>query len=272
VSYKYFSHNNELLPIEQALVPINRVEYSYGFGVYETIRVNNSVPLFIDKHCERLLISADIIGLENSFSAESIKQNVIELIKENEAPSCNIKMLLVGSSTKDLATLDILCLNPLFVDRKLYRYGAKVITYNYERDFPGAKTLNMLPSYLAYREALNSGAYDALLINHSNCITEGTRTNFFGLKKNHIYSPPVDQILPGISRANVIDVATQYGYKVNEREIKLSEIGQFDSLFLTSTSAKILPINQVDDQVLDFKNEALKELMALYDEFLASQI
>jgi branched-chain amino acid aminotransferase len=268
MAFKYFLHNDEILPLEQAVVPLSRVEYSYGFGAYETIRVNNGSPLFIGDHCKRLMISADIIGLEHGFNAGSIKDNVIKLIKQNEAQACNIKILLIGGDKKDLATLDILCLNPLYVDRKLYSNGAKVITYNYERDFPGSKTLNMLPSYLAYREALRSGAYDAILINRLDCITEGTRTNFFGLKGRQLFSPPVDKILPGISRAHVIEIATQNGFKVTDQTIKLSEINEFDSLFLTSTSTKILPVNQVNGQLLNFKNGALKELIHIYDEFL----
>src|SRR4051794_18431465 len=149
MTYQYFSHNGEILPIEQAVVPLSNVEYSYGFGVYESIRLANGKLLFVKDHCQRLLNSARIIDLEHQFQPEIIENYIKELIDKNRAETCNIKLLLIGGRTAETAELYILCLNPLFPDSALYKRGVECVTYHYERDFPNAKTLNMLPSYLA---------------------------------------------------------------------------------------------------------------------------
>src|SRR3989344_5668234 len=179
MAFKYFSHNGELKPESEAVVPLSNIEYSYGFGEYETIRVANKIPYFLLDHIERLGESARIIGLEHPFLGEAIEKHISGLIKKNEVETANLKMLLIGAQKSEDAQLFIMCLNPLFPDKKLYREGASFVTYEYERAFPHAKTLNMLQSYLAYRNAKENGAYDALLINREGRITEGTRTNFF---------------------------------------------------------------------------------------------
>jgi branched-chain amino acid aminotransferase len=268
MAFKFFSYNGEILPADQAVVPLNSVEYSYGFGVYETIRVNKGEALFLKEHCQRLMESAKIINLEHGFTFESVSKAVNDLVEKNQADTCNIKILLIGGQAPDLY---ILSLNPLFPDRKLYKQGAHTITQHYERPFPHAKTLNMLPSYLAYREAKKAGAYDALAVNRDGNITEGTRTNFFALKGKTIYSPPEKDILLGVTRDNVLKVARQNRFKIAEKDFPLKDIAQYEGVFLTSTSSKLMPVTSVDDHTWPQIAPAIKELMAAFDSFLSGQ-
>lgn len=261
--YKYFSHNGKIRPVEQAHVPLSNVEYTYGFGVYENIRVSKGEAYYAEDHCERLMKSAEIIGLEHSFTPATVQKYIQELITTNEAEACNVKILLVGGHDADSANLYILCLNPLFPDRKLYKTGAHAIIYEYERSYPQAKTLNMLPSYLAYREAKKAGAYDALLIDRYRNIVEGTRTNFFTTKGKTIYSPPEEQILLGVTRDKVLQTARQLGFEIVEQEIPLAHINDYDGAFITSTSSKIMPLSSIDEAQLEIP-ETLRELMRAF--------
>ena len=160
---KFISYNGKLIPEKDATVPISNVELSYGFGVYETVRISHGVAQFLDEHLERLMHSAKIIGLEHQFNPTLIEKSIHELVKTNKADTCNLKILLIGAPKKEDANIYIMTHNPLFPDKKLYRDGAHTTMYKYERALPEAKTLNMLMSYLAYREAKKAGAYDALL-------------------------------------------------------------------------------------------------------------
>src|SRR3989338_7314289 len=159
MEFKYFSRNGQVLPITEAAVPLSNIEYSYGFGVYESIRFANGRIYFLDDHIERLLESARIIDLPHTFTPDAIKMFVRELMDKNEPEACNIKILLIGAPRAEDAILNILCLNPHFPDKKLYRDGVSCITYQYERPFPHAKSLNMLESYLAYTKAREAGAH-----------------------------------------------------------------------------------------------------------------
>lgn len=263
-TYKYFSNNGKILPLDQAQIPLSNVEYAYGFGVYENIRVSKGEIHYVEDHCQRLMKSAEIIGLEHNFFSLNIQKYIKELISANQAETCNIKILLIGGRDADSANLYILCLNPLFPDRKLYKTGAHAITYEYERLYPQAKTLNMLPSYLAYRQAKKAGAYDALLIDRYRNIVEGTRTNFFTIKDKTIYSPPEEQILLGVTRDKVLQTARELGFEIVEQEIPLTHISDYDGAFITSTSSKIMPLSSIDETQLAIP-ETLRELMRAFD-------
>jgi branched-subunit amino acid aminotransferase/4-amino-4-deoxychorismate lyase len=255
-----------LLSVSEAVISLADVEYSYGFGVYETIRVVKGGARFLDDHCARLMNSAQVINLEHPFSIKVVKDAVEALITKNKVETCNLKVLLIGGKTKDSANLYIECLAPLYPDRKLYTQGAKVITRKYERYLPQAKTLNMLGSYLAYRDARSQGAYDALLINNQGYITEGTRTNFFAIKENTLFSAPEKDILLGVTRDHVIKVAETNGFKIVERTIKPSELPDYDGAFLTSTSTKIMPIASVDGFTWPEISPHIKLLMQKFSE------
>lgn len=265
MAYPYFSRNGKILPADLAVVPLSDIHYAYGFGVYETVRAAEGKPRFMDAHAERLMESARIIGLAHTFSKDSVSKSVKDLIIRNKIDTCNIKILLLGGATPEQASLEIMCLNPRYPDRKLYKQGARSITRKIERPFPHAKTLNMLPSYLAHRDAMAAGAYDALLVNRHDCITEGTGTNVFAIKGRTIFSPPEADILLGVTRDNMLKAARKNDYKIQQKELKLDSIREYDNLFLTSTSTKIMPIKSVDDYEWESISPDLLRLMQIFD-------
>ncbi|OGG80552.1 hypothetical protein A3A39_01535 [Candidatus Kaiserbacteria bacterium RIFCSPLOWO2_01_FULL_54_13] len=269
MDFKYFSKNGKALPIQEAVIPLSNIEYQYGFGVYENIRVNDGIPYFLKDHIARLEESARTIGLAQDFTERDdafVETSVMELVKRCGAGTYNLKVLLLGGEEP---LLYILPLNPHFPDKKLYKDGAHFITYEYERPIPHAKTLNMLESYLAYRKAREAGAYDALLVNSKGCITEGTRTNFFCIQERTLISPPESEILLGVMRKAVLKVAKERGFEIEEKEILTSDILESDGAFVTSTSSKILPVRSIDSQTQKEPPANLRELMKAFDAFLS---
>lgn len=270
MSYPLFSRNGVLLPMEQATVPLSNIEYAYGFGVYENIRVVRRKPLFVTDHIERLFSSCKAIGLKPPFSADQVSTWISDLIGKVESEAFNLKLLLIGAPDPNNASLSIIPLAPKFPDKKLYVKGAAAITTHYERQFPQAKTLNMLGSYLAYRAAKEAGAYDALLIDRDGCITEGTRTNFLAFRDNNIISPPLKDILLGVTLKYVMTVAKEVGLSIVHEPIPVSALSSIDGACITSTSSKIIPLSRIDALNIPIP-ETLKNLMQLYDAFLKRQ-
>ncbi len=251
-------------------IPLSNIEYAYGFGVYETVRVVHGVPLFLDQHLKRLLVSAAVIGLEHTHTENVLLGWATTLLTKAKADSCNLKILLIGGRTPQEATVWMMLLRPLFPEKRLFTKGIATITVEHERFLPHAKTLNMLPSYLFHRQAKASGCYDALLVNRSGCLTEGTRTNLLALRGRTIVSPRREEILEGVTRANVLKVAIKNGFTVIEEPILLRDIGTYDGFVLTSTSSKIVPIRRIDATELKIP-DTVKELIRTYDQFLDSR-
>lgn len=269
MSFDVFSRNGTILPQSDAVIPLSNIEYAYGFGVYESIRAVRGTALFLEDHLKRLLHSASILELEHSLTIGEIAEWIIALLARTESEACNLKILLIGGKDAASAQLFIIPLAPLFPDKRLYTKGATAITRTYERTLPHAKSLNMLGSYLAYRDAKRAGAYDALLVNRHGCITEGTRTNFFVMKDETIISPPREDILEGVTMMHVLEAATQCGYSVDYQQLPLANVGSFDTAFLTSTSSKIMPLSHIDDVAFTISPQ-LKTLMTTFDEMLKS--
>jgi D-alanine transaminase/branched-chain amino acid aminotransferase len=267
MSFEYFSKNGIITPVADAQVSLNNIEYTYGYGVYETIRVRRRKPLFIADHLLRLRISCETLKLEHVFSDDLIVNAIHKLIGATAADTYNLKILLIGGSAKETASLYILASNPHYPEKTLYREGVPVITRHFERAFPQAKSLNMLQSYLAYRDAKAAGAYDALLVNRRGEVTEGTRTNFFVLQGNIIISPPASEILLGVTRKHVLEVARQQGFSYEEKALSLESICNYDAAFFTSTSTKIMPIQSIDSTQVKIIPETLKTLMRAFDAF-----
>jgi branched-chain amino acid aminotransferase len=257
--------NNKLVSKKDACVPIDDIAYTYGFGVYESLKVRKGKIYFKEKHVKRLLKSAKIIGLEHDFNEEYVSKGIDLLLKKIEKDAFNIKMMLIG----DKPRLFIFATNPRFVTNKEYSKGVKLVTYNSERFKPKAKSLSMLESYIAYKKARKENAYDSLFVNKKNEILEGTRTNLFFTDGETIFTIPEEKVLSGVTRENVILALKEKGIEIKEKSLKKNEIEKY-SFFITSTSIGVLPINQIDDIKLEIKS-IVQEVRKIHKEFENNQ-
>ncbi|TVQ41221.1 MAG: hypothetical protein EA384_00865 [Spirochaetaceae bacterium] len=266
----YCSIHGRLVPLSEATVPIDDVNFQYGYGVYETIKVRKGVLYFPEMHQERLFHSAAIIGLGHVLQPGDPERWTRELIAANQLTDANIKQLLIGSPTEErpeLSRLYIMALNPLFPDRKLYRRGASLITFEAERQYPQAKSLNMLASTIAFRKARAEGAYDALLASRDGCVTEGTRTNFYVTDGHSIRTAPEKLVLAGVTRTTVNQVIRDLGVPLIEETITHAELERVAGCFVTSTSSKVMPVGRIDNQQYEVP-QLVRRLMQAYDDFL----
>ncbi len=260
-----FSLNGKLLPIDQAVISLDNLEFSYGFGVYEIVKVRNKILYFPEKHIERLFHSAKTIKLTVPLSFEAVFSALKEFTNAIAEQSYNIKILCVAGNLYIFATA------PLFVADKLYRSGVSVITYQGERLFPQAKTLNMLMSYQSYAKAKEQQAYDALLVDNQSFIREGTRTNFFFTDGKTIFTPPAEYVLEGVTKLTLTEALREQGITVEEKKLALSEIKNYTGFFLTSTSSKVLPIREIDGVTFEIP-DIIKKAMKIYNHYLEDYV
>ena len=261
------SIDGQIVDKKQAVLPLSSIEAQYGFGVYENIKVRNNTTYFVKEHVVRLLHSAICIGLKHNFSKEKISDYLEAYKNRLNIDSCNLKLLLLGGQSPEESRLVIMSFSPFYPKREWYRSGVTLKSYKYERFSPQAKTLNMLPSYIFYKNAKSHGHYDALLTDTSGNVLEGTRTNIFFIDGKNICHPPIEKILEGVTMLSLKVVLTKQGFKFIEKEIPLSSINKYEGMFLSSTSSKILPVRKLDDMVLQIP-ESHYEIIKIYDEAL----
>lgn len=260
--------DGQLIAAEEATAPLTNIGFVYGFGVYETVRVRRGTPLFLDDHMARLQHSAAVIGLTHTLTQKQLAAWTAMLVGTLGDETFNLKYLLLGGRTAADASLTIMPSNPSFIDRKLYKTGASVMTTPGERAFPTAKTLNMLPSYLAYTRARKEGHADALFVHADGVIREATTANLFTLNGNTLTTPADDTVLQGVTRKHVLYVAAQEGLTIEYADHTLDSLKAADAVFITSTGKKILPITQIDESPVGAITSELQQLMAAFEAFL----
>ncbi|HEY6562433.1 MAG TPA: aminotransferase class IV, partial [Polyangiaceae bacterium] len=137
-----------------------------------------------------------------------------------------------------------------------YTGGVRVITYRTQRladatDAAGAKIGNYLIAVLAMREAKSRGAVEALIIDAHDAVVEGTSSNLFAVQGGKLLTPPeTTGILPGITRARILEIAGELGLGVEYRALPLSELVQADEVFISSTVREMLPVVRIDDHTI----------------------
>ncbi len=129
---------------------------------------------------------------------------------------------------------------------------------------PNAKVLNIQARQKANNVIVEKKLFEVLLLDVNDFITEGSRSNVFFIKDNVIYTPPGKDVLQGITRKNILHICEQQNLSLIQKNIHLSELENFDAVFLSGTSLKVLPVKNIETHFFGTKNKTLQQLMDLY--------
>jgi D-alanine transaminase/branched-chain amino acid aminotransferase len=265
--------NGKLVEKDLANVSVFNKALFFDFAVYDSMKVVKGKPFFPKFHVDRLIESAKILELTHPFSKEEIISWINLLIEKNSLQDALIRFLLIGSGSHDeLPQLFLFPVGLTFYSSKEYNQGIKVITYVGDRLIPLSKSKNLLLNFLAYREASRHNAHDALLVDSEGAILEGTRTNFFAVKNNILYTAPPSKVLEGITLKIILELAKENNIQVVEQEIMLDKLIEYDELFISSTSMNILPIRQINDDIVKEVGPITKQLMQLFREYYQKEV
>ena len=235
--------NGKVVDESECTVSVLDRAFQYSYSVYEALKRKNNKFVHLDEHLKRLNLSAEAIGIENPFSDEELSAWLELLARTEDLENATFRILLFGSD--DVKVFINHSSIKVYPD-VYYSDGVDVVTYHAERYLPNVKTSNMLPSLLALMSAEKRSAFEALMVDRNNLVLEGTRSNFYGIKDNVIRTAPDDMVLLGVTRLGLIKAAEKYGIRIEEKALSLDELYSMDSLFLTSTSMKAIPIRSVD--------------------------
>lgn len=259
---------NEYLTVQGEPVPtddFNASPLTDQPGVYEVIRVMDGVPLFLEKHLARFRNSATILGYRLQFDDRYISSMLQRLISVNGCKYRNVRIIAnrLDSPAQRIYAHYIASSYP---DRSLIQSGVHTILFHSERSNPNAKSTNLkFRDHIA--DALSKhGAYEALLVNEKSEVTEGSRSNFFGVKGDTLYTPPLKSVLPGVTRAAVMELCGKLGLKIIEEPLTTDMLEEMDGLFITGTSPQVLPISSVDENKYDSpKNKIIAAVRLEYE-------
>ncbi len=248
---------------------------------YESIRFRDYVMVFFEDHMLRLYRS--VMAKEAfDFDSELIYEQAEQLIRDQaEGSDGNLRIVL----TRDTSVVHLS--DAVYPDPCLFQKGIVAATLEWERVEPQIKVFR--GDYkTAVAERLNDRTsygipYEVLLVNSDGKITEGSRSNFFVLHGDTVYSPPESTILIGITRKYVMKALSEASLHYEERTFSLDEISKMrddpsfaladTAVFVTSSPFDILPIASIDDErFLSSENQSLIRISEAYMRILEQYI
>jgi len=273
---KYCYLNGKIISLKKANLDLYDVGILRGYGIFDVMRTYNRKPFLIAEHLERLKNSAKILNLKIPISHQKIEDVIKKLLKNNlpAGKEAIIRTILTGGKTSDginynyhLPTFYIL--TEIFEDlpEEFYQNGIKLITHNYLRDFPEAKTLNYITAIKLQKALKKKGAFE-ILYTHNNFALECTTSNLFILKNKKLITPK-SKVLGGITRNFVIKFAKNR-FDVMEKNIRLKDLDSANEAFITATNKDIVPVVRIDNKIIGNGKvgDGTKIIMKMFNDYV----
>ena len=245
--------NGELVSEEKILFNKTKRAFNYGDGFFETIRIVNGKPIFIERHFKRIVIGLKHLKINYSkkFNLNFLSDNISELININNIKSggkIKVYIFRSGMGTYKPTTNDIcFIIESLKVENNLYKLNHKGFLVDVFKDYK--KQINYLSSFkssssllyvLASLHTIDNHLDDSLILNENNEIIESSNSNIFILLDNKIITPPLNSgCISGIMRIELMNIINDIGFTVLERKIVSDDLLNSKEIFLSNVMSGI---------------------------------
>lgn len=255
-----------------------------GDAVWEGLRVYKKGIFCLDKHLERMRVSAKALAFVDIPSKESIKKAIFQTLEANAMrDGVHIRLTLTRGekitsgmdprlNQKGTCLIVLAEWKPAVYDNKK---GIKVITAHINRNSPKhldskIHHANLLNNILAKIQANVAGADAGLMLDAYGFVAELNGTNIFMVKDHVIYTPTADACLHGITRGLMIAIAKANNIPMVERNLSLTEFYGADEVFCTGTMGELTPIYEMDGRSIE--NQTGSNLLAQMQELFVQEI
>ena len=257
--------NGKLVPFKDAKVHVLTHALHYSTAVFEGIRCyntsNGSAIFRLPEHVDRFFNSAKLYGMKIRYTKKQILDAIIRTVKASGLKECYIRPIAYyGYGTMGLTPtlnrvdVSISCWEWKMGESKAGKFsGAKCKISEWIRIDSRSQPMqskcaaNYSNAALARVEALKNGYDEAIMLNYSGKVAEGSAENIFIIKNGMIKTPPLDaDILNGITRDSVIQLIRSDGIKLIEKNITVNELLKADEVFMTGTAAEVKSVTKID--------------------------
>lgn len=274
--------NGEIIDRKQAVIDVEDRGYQFGDGVYEVIRVYNGKMFTAEEHLNRFGRSSENIGITLPFTKVEMKEQLESLIEKNNLQLGIIYMQITRGTAPRNHAFPSGEIKPTIVayTKELKRptvnlqTGVKTVLVEDVRWLRcDIKSLNLLGNVLAKQYAAEAGCFEAIQ-HRGEAVTEGSSSNIFIVKNGVIHTHPSNNlILKGITRDVILQLCSKNEIFLEERAFSLEDLNQADEIFLSSTTAEVMPIVELNGGLV--KNgepgSITRKLQALFEEEIKKQ-
>jgi len=251
--------NGVICDASEAKIPVNDHGFLYGDGVFEGLRFYNSRILKLSAHTKRLADSAKALGISLPMPVDQIEQALLNIVEASDHTDGYLRLVVtrgvgpLGIDPRQCETGSVVIIADQLkmVSQEVRDKGAQLIIASTRR-LAGdqldsrIKSLNYLNQIMARMEANVAGADEAVVLNQSGFVAEGTADNIFIVTGDTLETPPVtDGALNGITRGLILEVADILAINVKERSLTTYDLYIADECFLTGTGAELIPVREI---------------------------
>jgi branched-chain amino acid aminotransferase len=288
--------NGKIVPVAEAAVSVHDRSFLYGDGVFDTATARRGRVFALDAHLERLLRSLHVLRIPPPLPLPELRDAALDLLRRNRMVDGFLRVVVsrgtcayvsldprvvVGGPTLVMLTrgieppVELSAVSTAAPGRQTAN-GLRAVTASV-RKTPTAslesrvKSNNYLNGILARLEAIDAGVDEAILLDQAGHVTEGSGDNVFAVQGSRLRTPPAINILEGITRQAVLDLAPRAGLEPAVEALTPYDLYTADEVFLTSTVVGVLPILELDGRRIGggARGPVAARLQALYDEHVA---
>lgn len=252
--------NGEFVKATEAKMDFYSQSLHYGYSVFEGIRsyktLNGPTKIFkAAEHFERLRNSADAMNMPWHWTSEELIDATYELLRRNNLQDAYIRPVVYAPANmsfvqnkESFIVIEVWEMQPFLGDELL-----RVMTSSFQRPNPKAFKIHAkaaghyVNSLLASQEAKSNGFDEALLLDINGYVAEAPGANLFYEKNGKLVTPALGNILPGITRATVIELCNELGIDVEEKFFTPDELKAADAAFYCGTAAEVIGFESLDD-------------------------
>jgi branched-chain amino acid aminotransferase len=253
-----------LIPWRDANTHVLTHSLHYATGAFEGIRAYETPrgpAIFrLEEHIKRLFDTCHILGMNVSYTQEAVRQACVDCVRENKLSTAYLRPLAYyGSEGMGLhaANLSVHVVVAAwywgaYLGGDALEKGIRIKTSSFNRHHVNSvlskakATGNYINSIMALQEVSRDGYDEALLLDNTGMVAEGSGENFFMVRNGVLYTPDPVCALEGITRDTVMRLAREEGIEVVEKRITRDEVYIADEAFFTGTAAEVTPIRELD--------------------------
>jgi aminodeoxychorismate lyase len=272
--------NGHFLPEAQAVVPVNDRGFLLGDGLFETIRVVNGRSFRMAQHLERMARGAEFLKIKSPFAPKELEKIAAQLIEQNKMPDAILRVTLTrgpgerGYSPKNAGTPTIVMTShaaPSLENPVEWNLVTSSFHIPAADPLSSFKTTSKILHVMARAEAAEKGADEALLINTNGEVAETASGNLFWVYEDKICTVPTGRgVLPGITRAVVLEICQSLGLQVNKRVIKAEALRNSAGIFVTQSALGIVPVVAFNGEPVA-PSPLVDQIAQAYNEMLAKK-
>ncbi len=239
--------------------------------IYEVIRGINGVALFLEDHLERMYRSAKLVNYQIGKDEKEIKEEIKLLMEKNNSGNINTKLLSVEIDGDKVFL--VYNTESFYPPEDYYINGIHTTLFKHQRDNPNAKVQHSNFKENIAKALKEENAFEALLVNESGYIPEGSRSNMFFIKDNKVYTAKAEDVLLGVTRKHIFQVCEDLDIEIVEESINIKDLEVLDGAFMTGTSVNVLAISSIDKLKLNsVNNKIIKDISIAYNEKIKDYI